>query len=240
MPPKSGSASSSKQRGIASFFKVPARAAPPKVPEATPGQKRKLPTAAKPRGSGSGSAKRAATVRSSPAGPSKRTAQNADAIVIDDDEPAAPPDAEPTQHEVRQLQPVTSHEPAAPAAQEPATTTPQTHEARQPQPVPSLERDPQRHAKALRKLATVRTGRLMPEDKQAELEKKKGTKYTPLEQQVVELKKRHPGVLLMVEVCLPSVGGSAMYKVGIIAAASGSRGSQTAAARALDDGSQST
>lgn len=206
MAPKSGSSQPGKnQRGIASFFKSPrASAAPPSpvvAPQVTtqspppapaqspvpvkenaqPGAKRKVTDSPSSTSEAKPAKKRANAKAPAPKAPAPRKAEPV--IVVEDGPAAEVPDAvdQGTTSESRPRQAVTA----------------------------LLTRDPQRHAKAKRKLATIRTGRLAvngDDDRQAQLEKS-GTKYTPLEQQVVELKKRNPGVLLLVEVRAPLYTG---------------------------------
>jgi hypothetical protein len=61
-------------------------------------------------------------------------------------------------------------------------------------------RDPLRQQKAATKLGISRL-RLLPGDDQTSAKKAPGSKYTPLEKQVIDLKRKHSGIVLLVEVC---------------------------------------
>lgn len=65
-------------------------------------------------------------------------------------------------------------------------------------PARAFQRDPARHALARRKLAVKRERMVLGADGSHKLEK--GAKYTPLERQVMDLKKRNPGKVLLIEV----------------------------------------
>ena len=71
---------------------------------------------------------------------------------------------------------------------------------------PDRPRDPKRQALARRKLAITRQRLVRGPDQSNKAAK--NVKYTPLEQQVVDLKKQNPGKVLLIEVCVSLSNGA--------------------------------